>query len=86
MQGQGYYVVGHRNLFYTRAKVFILRHRKIRPCIVRCGVLFLSNDYPFPRINTGFLERTAQESPWSRGIRAKARQDKTNCLFMPDIE
>lgn len=41
MQGQGYHVVGHGNLFYTRAKVFILRHRKIRPCIAGCGVLFL---------------------------------------------
>ena len=59
VQGQGYYVVGHWNLFYTGAKIIILRHRKIRPCIAGCGVLFLSNDYPFPRINTGFLERTA---------------------------
>lgn len=48
-------VVRHWNLFYTKANTFILRHRKIRPCIRRCGSYFCPPDYPFPRINTGFL-------------------------------
>ena len=55
MQGQGYYVVGHRNLFYTKANTSSPRHRKIRPCIEGCGSYFCPPDYPFPRINTGFL-------------------------------
>ena len=67
VQGQGYHVVGHGNLFYKEANTSSPRHRKIRPCIEGCGVLFLSNDYPYPCINTGFVGTFCTESPWSRG-------------------
>ena len=56
-----------RKFILKRGKIVLLRHRKIRPCIEGCGVLFLSDDYPYPCINTGFVGTFCTGSPWSRG-------------------
>ena len=42
-----------------RALSTSLRHRKIRPCISRCGVLFLSSGLSFPCLIQGFSEHFA---------------------------
>ena len=76
-----HHVVGHWNLFYTKANTSSPRHRKIRPCIRRCGSYFCPTDYPFPRINTGFLGTYCIESPWSRGILSHGKVDKRKCLL-----
>ena len=75
-----------RKFILKRGKLNWLRHRKLRPCIGRCGVLFLSNDYPFPCINTGFVGTFCTGSPWSRGMLSLVKVDKRKCLFMPFIE
>ncbi len=65
----------------------MLRHRKIRPCIEGCGVLFLSFGLSLPLHKYWICRNVLHRDHHGVGaVEAKAEEDKTNCLFMPFIE
>ena len=63
-----------------RAITLSLRHRKIRPCISRCGVLFLSSGLSFPCLIQGFSEHSAL---YHHGVGASGPRAGVDKLLCP---